>query len=688
MDERVWSCVPCSAGVTRRSRKRFHLPFSVGSMTRQLDLLGHAGLELEPEAGRSEPRLWVRRLVIWSEPGVMLRELHLRPGLNIIWAPDPADRVAASGGGNTVGHGSGKTMFCRLLRYCLGEDRFAPAEQRARIAGAFPQGRVGAEVMLDGVCWSVVRPIGAERRHLAIRDAELSQVTLQDDAASGLTPFLDAVVAAFLPGEVATLVPGENPANSWLVALAWLSRDQECRFDKLLEWRSPDSDSESPARKLALQHRRDALRKLIGAVVPEEFELRAELDKLEVNQRSLGQEASRLEWATSRLRAGLVEELGLDPEDLLPGRMAIEPLRAAAKSSLTRLAGVEPDAHASDLDALRSEFDGARPRVEAMQSRQSALQERIPEIEKLVSRINGEMPGASARANSLASPICPICEVPIDRALAQGCKLSHKLPNLEEARRRVETLNADHTEESRRLAESRQELARTRRDLDSARRQADAAHGRLREVERVRDARSDAWFRARRVVDDVARLDQLLAEHERAQSRAGSLDQEIQAKRDRTAAFRDAQAGVFDSLSRFFNAIIRAVMHVDAVGKISFDGSGLEASVELGGERSTAAIDSLKVIAFDLAVLCMSIEGRTHLPAFLVHDSPREADLGLSVYHRLFDLARRLEETDASPLFQYIVTTTTSPPDDACTEPWLAVTLGGAAEARLMKRDL
>ena len=152
--------------------------------------------------------------------------------------------------------------------------------------------------------------------------------------------------------------------------------------------------------------------------------------------------------------------------------------------------------------------------------------------------------------------------------------------------------------------------------------------------------------------------------------------------------FVTLRADVFGSLSRFFNAIIRAMMDFDAVGKISYDGSGLRASVELGGERSTAAIDSLKVIAFDLAVLCMSIEGRTHLPAFLVHDSPREADLGLSVYHRLFDLARRLEETDARPLFQYIVTTTTSPPDDLCTEPWLAVTLGGASEARLMRRDL
>ena len=132
------------------------------------------------------------------------------------------------------------------------------------------------------------------------------------------------------------------------------------------------------------------------------------------------------------------------------------------------------------------------------------------------------------------------------------------------------------------------------------------------------------------------------------QSRADNLEREIQSKRDQTAAFRDAQTGVFNRLSRFFNAIIRAALGTDAAGEISFDGNGLKASVELGGERSTAAIDSLKVIAFDLAVMSMSIEGHTHLPAFLVHDSPREADLGLSVYHRLFQLARHLEETDAS----------------------------------------
>src|SRR5690606_28662463 len=128
-------------------------------MSQPPDLIGPQPLVITPAAGMTGPRLWVRRLVIWKEPGgEKIREIELRPGLNIIWSPDGADD--ASGGQNdAIGHGSGKTLFCRLIRYCLGEDRFATETQRERIGVAFPNGIVGAEVMLDGVCWAIVRPL-------------------------------------------------------------------------------------------------------------------------------------------------------------------------------------------------------------------------------------------------------------------------------------------------------------------------------------------------------------------------------------------------------------------------------------------------------------------------------------------------------------------------------------------------
>ena len=98
---------------------------------------------------------------------------------------------------------------------------------------------------------------------------------------------------------------------------------------------------------------------------------------------------------------------------------------------------------------------------------------------------------------------------------------------------------------------------------------------------------------------------------------------------------------------------------------------------------------SLKVLAFDIASLCRSIEGATHVPAFLIHDSPREADLGLTIYHELFQLMRELEGQSGPPLFQYIVTTTSPPPDAFKADARLRLVIRGSpAHERLLKVDL
>jgi hypothetical protein len=90
-----------------------------------------------------------------------------------------------------------------------------------------------------------------------------------------------------------------------------------------------------------------------------------------------------------------------------------------------------------------------------------------------------------------------------------------------------------------------------------------------------------------------------------------------------------------------------------------------------------------------LAALAMTIEGRTRLPGFLVHDSPREADLGESIYNRVFEFARKLEGYGPGPLFQYIITTTTEPPEELRGSQWTRLILRGApAEERLLKVDL
>lgn len=126
-------------------------------------------------------------------------------------------------------------------------------------------------------------------------------------------------------------------------------------------------------------------------------------------------------------------------------------------------------------------------------------------------------------------------------------------------------------------------------------------------------------------------------------------------------------------------------------GAIKLDGNGLKVDAEFSGrgEVSTAALDSLKIVAFDLAALHMAIEEKADLPAFLVHDSPREADLDGQLYAGLFKLVHQWEETAGKPAFQYVVTTTTAPPPELQGESYVRLEMSSTpAEKRLFAMDI
>src|SRR3546814_2072455 len=91
---------------------------------------------------------------------------------------------------------------------------------------------------------------------------------------------------------------------------------------------------------------------------------------------------------------------------------------------------------------------------------------------------------------------------------------------------------------------------------------------------------------------------------------------------------RAAASNVIQALSTRFDAVLHEFLPGIGAGEIKLDGKGLSLKVQMGGERSTAAIDYLKIVAFDISALMMTIEGQTRLGGLLLHDSTREADLG------------------------------------------------------------
>ena len=62
-----------------------------------------------------------------------------------------------------------------------------------------------------------------------------------------------------------------------------------------------------------------------------------------------------------------------------------------------------------------------------------------------------------------------------------------------------------------------------------------------------------------------------------------------------------------------------------------------------------------------------ALNDKSCLPGFLMHDSPREADLGLRIYRYFIrfvvEQQQHFQNRDECP-FQYIITTTTPPPDE------------------------
>ncbi len=272
-------------------------------MPKQLNFIPESNFTLDLPEKCSEPLVWFKRLVIWSDPKTIIRSIDFRPGLNIIWSPDTSDQL----GGQkniSVGHGSGKTLLCRMLRYCLGEDRYTTDEQRNRIALSFPKGQVGAEIMIAGTLWSILRPIGTGRQHYAIPGKNLEELISGDFKHTGLEPLFSVLEQKLLTKDILSLLPVDSSDDAWKTALALLSRDQECRFNSPLELRSSASDSLSPVRSLSLSDTLDFLRVVIGAVDPNEFALRAEIKDEDKKDKENLKEIDHLDWRIESLRKG------------------------------------------------------------------------------------------------------------------------------------------------------------------------------------------------------------------------------------------------------------------------------------------------------------------------------------------------------------------------------------------------
>ena len=615
--------------------------------------------------GRAEPTIWVRRILLWhdvsKEPN---RNVALYRGLNIIWSPTGSDPEALA-----TGHAAGKTLFCRLLRYCLGEDSFADPEDTEAIRTRFPSGAVGAEVRLRGATWVVRRRFGTPRDDRATKAENVER--LSDESFRGsFGSFRDEIErTVFDEDQRRLLAEMADVQGAWQYVLAWLTRDQECRIDGLTHWRHPESSSQSPVRNAGADTRLNVLRVAIGLYSEASSVVRREAENAASRTEATRTVARQAEARFDALRDELATVLGVNadfiwppPVEFLQGEQTarekhLQSLMALADHKIRGTSAVSTDpTHARDeeqLELAAGELARVTQRIANLEGEVARKREHAKLLEQ-------ESAARWAEVREAKHPVCPYDGTPLDVDEARFVCPLPRLPDPAAADRIAAETDAARKKVLTDLSEDEKNLTALSGDRASLEEKVQALRRRIEAYQHVIAAMTSASQAAWATKGMVRRLFELRMQSDEALRAEADAKEALRGLQDRQIA--GLAAFSTSKLQQWFNYLIQRVVAPEATGTIVLDGKGLHPKIEWRGTRRSVALNSLQIVLFDLAAMLCAVEGNSQAPAFLVHDSPREGDLDPWTYARLFEAIFDLGPEESTAPFQYIVTTTTDPP--------------------------
>jgi hypothetical protein len=664
-------------------------------------------LSLDVAEGREEPAVWVSNLMIYAriEPQrVLVREVPLQRGLNIVWAEEPDGDDASA---EIRGHSAGKTSFCRLLRYVLGEKNYATAANAKLITRCFPRGYVAAEMHVKGRTWAVIRPFDKTFRSYAIPDATINQLLEARDRGGALSQddYIQTLgLSTLLDGLHTGSVVRTGQPIEWGHMLAWCTRDQEARFQNIHEWRSPRSDSGwSPLQA----DRADALfvmRVLLGLFMPNELNGEQELANSQKELDRITKLVEKLK-AEPQFRVNLYDQsLRRQLRGLMPERSDIDEMplhHDLLEVDLSRLTEDADKALKDEIKQLESGREAMQEEINdevAELKRLKADRQRLDSIFGVQTVALGEIRTAISERQQQREKYREIA----DQSCLYGGVLFRECVHIQKQqddltiRSAQDAHAAEQAEAARRDAQRR--LAERQRPLDEQITDSEAwIAGRRDELKgngkQLQDAQNrlaslqatwtglDEWIRKSRTPGEFKDLDA-------AKNNLVAAEETI-AKLISRLSKQSAQHDVArDRLQQIFDAAVQSVLAAGSYkGEVSLKDRELQFGITHGATMSGEAVETLSVLLADLACVVYTItSAASALPGFLMHDSPREADLGLRLYHLYLRAAAALHEHfgRAKQPFQYVVTTTTSPPKELRNSGFVKLHLNAATKDGLL----
>jgi hypothetical protein len=664
-------------------------------------------LKLKPI--RSEPDVWVSRLMIFERIApdpVVIRDIHLTRGLNIIWAEEGEDDSPSA---QITGHSAGKTTFCRFMRYALGERTFGTKTATELIRNSLPGGYIAAEIHVRGRRWAIRRPIGSGRMSFIQEDASVEELLEQRGRSVtqesyphelGLESLLDGLETG---GIVQT---GE--LIQWPHLLAWCTRDQEARFQNIHEWRSTRSESDTPSFRFPKAGPLFVMRAVLGLFLPDELKGEERLAELQREKDRLAKEIEE-KRREPQFRVNLYDfQLRQHLKSLFPSESDIDsrPFRSDElfPEDLERLT-------ARARETIKKSIENSELERRSFQAQIDDLGAELRHLEREFAELNALFNLDTAAGFELEQGLAQRQEQRKrledykDKACPVGGVLIRECTHVQE---RQQILQIKQLHDAHAMEQAEALRAGEQKKIEDEKARFQKSIDQIKEVLRItRETRDGIMAHIREQEDSIRNLQRThddLAMWMQKRDRSGGYE-ELDLLRSKLASVEVEIAGIEKELSALlrqhdenrerlaaiFSGAVRSVLSSDEYdGQVSLDNRELTFRITRGPAMSGEAVETLAVLLADVACLIYNtVYDKVRLPGFLMHDSPREADLGIRIYRSFIRFAASLQEyfggPDKSP-FQYLITTTTAPPEELQKNQVVRLRLNAASMDDLLLR--
>lgn len=642
--------------------------------------------DITRNAKKTFPNVFIKRLVIYENisPISVIREVSFSLGVNIVLT---LQDLSSEGSVDITGHSVGKTTLCRFIRHILGEPSYSNEISSKLISQKFPNAWIGAEISIHQKEYSVLRHIGNRSLQSRIADnislEELIEIS-NDSPSKFNVPQESYLMRLGLEEPYSFENPRCSEDTNWLQVLSWCSRDQEARYKNLYTWRDTDSGSKTPVFSSSKEGPLYVIRYLLNLINSNEINLEKECLN---NTKEISAMDERLEHLkiTQNLQLDYIKYdlqkniSKIDPFYNVEDRKIInEPGLIPIESSIENDCSNDGPLHKTyqnrindinrQLYKIVEEFDALLSNRQQLENRKNQLElilnidtnkEELSKttVEKYVKQYEEEKDNECFLGRCKKMDCYHIIGV-LEKLKPEldSCKKNNKGVCRQIENRKLE-IQKDYEEISKNLIDVKlqlEELKNEENNLISSRALLESIWVRIRElIENYKESSS-------KLINPQSNTELIFLKERRT-----FLEENLKNNKKVLKGLILSHEENKKTLARVYDIVVKNVLKGSyCKGDVSFQDRNITFAIKRKDYLFGQAMEVLSVILADISALLYSTINQTKHPLFLIHDSPKEADLDDRIYKSFISFIVNFSNTFPTPPFQYIITTTTPPHED------------------------